>query len=620
MLRARPSSRRSRQPAWLLLLLVVAPSPLIAQPEEGARIMVGPNYLVSRDGDRPHVEIMAAANPRNPRNLLAGAIVFSRPDGGPMTKAYVSHDGGIAWRDVAFPEQQEVGGADPQVAFSGAGTAIFLTLAMAEDETGRTRGFLHTYRSEDEGRTWADVLDLGASYDHPMLAADHSTGRFAGRLYVSVLYGGIDYRLGVFRSEDDGRSWIGPVQFAEGGGTRGLNVDPMLVFHDGAVMAPFIDFPFTPEQTAEWTGSRIWTVVSTDGGVTFSEPRPGPAKMTGDEIRASRTGEERFRLGAWVLYAIDRSERFRDRVYAVWPDFGAGPPRVVITWTDDRGDSWTDPKPVSPGAPEGSRQFQPAVAVNRDGVLGLTWYDTRGTSSNLDFHQVFAASFDGGETFTPPQPVSSEVSRPLAAGNLVANPTTFTGTTGELRVALLSPASRYLSGGDYMGLTTTPEGDFHPVWADARGQAYQIHTARVRVVDAPAPSAASAGGGEPVDVTAKIALVNDPGSYDAETGVLDLRIRLENISAAPIHGPIEVELRDFGSGMGDVFADLAPEVLNADNGERGRGARFVYDAALGSGRILLPGGVSGARRWSLRLRDPIRVPDLHVHVAARDSP
>ena len=45
--------------------------------------MVGPDYLVSRDGDRPHVEIMAAANPRDPRNLLAGAITFTRPDGAP---------------------------------------------------------------------------------------------------------------------------------------------------------------------------------------------------------------------------------------------------------------------------------------------------------------------------------------------------------------------------------------------------------------------------------------------------------------------------------------------------------------------------------------------------------
>ncbi len=261
------------------------------QPTGPVRIVIGPDHLVSRDGDRPHVEIMVAANPRNPRNLLAGAITFTRRDGGSATKAYVSRDGGIVWDDVFFPEQREFGGADPQVAFTAAGTAIFLTLATAPDETGRTRAHLHSYRSEDEGGTWSDVYDLGSSYDHPMLVADQTDGPFAGRLYASVLYG-TEYNLGVFRSEDDGRSWIGPVKFIDGEGRRGLNVDPMLVFRDGAIMAPFTDFPVTPEQMADSDGSRIWTVVSADGGVTFSEPKPGPVRMTADQLQGARDGAD----------------------------------------------------------------------------------------------------------------------------------------------------------------------------------------------------------------------------------------------------------------------------------------------------------------------------------------
>ena len=142
-------------------------------------------------------------------------------DGGSATKAYVSRDGGIVWNDVIFPEQREMGGGDPQVAFSAVGTALFATLATGPDETGRTRAFLHSYRSEDGGATWSDVYNLGASYDHPMLVADQTTGPFSGRLYMSVLYGGIEYSLGVFRSEDDGRSWIGPVKFIDGAGGAG---------------------------------------------------------------------------------------------------------------------------------------------------------------------------------------------------------------------------------------------------------------------------------------------------------------------------------------------------------------------------------------------------------------
>lgn len=605
--------------ALLLAIAFSAPGGGAQEAKPVPRIVVGPDYLVSRDGDRPHVEIMAAANPKSARNLLAGAITFTRPDGGAATKAYVSHDGGVVWQDITFAEQQAMGGADPQVAFTAAGTAIFATLATGPDETGRTRAFLHAYRSEDGGETWSDAHNLGGSYDHPMLVADQTTGRFAGRLYMSVLYGGLEYSLGVFCSEDDGRSWFGPVKFIDGAGERGLNVDPMLVFHDGAIMVPFVDFPFTPEQTAAWTESRIWTVVSTDGGITFSEPKPGPVKMTGEQLRGARERADRFRGGSWVLYAVDRSERFRDRAYAVWPDYAEGPPRVVIAWSDDRGSNWTDPKPVAPHGARGAQQFQPAVAVNNEGVLGVTWYDTRDAPSEFAFHEYFAASFDGGETFTAPHRVSGAISRPMGSGNLLPTPMSFGGPEGEMRVGLLSAASRWLNGGDYMGLTASADGHFHPVWADSRSGTYQVYTARVRIEYGEAPSLA-AQVGEPIDVTGRIELVNDPGRYDAETGLLDLWIRLRNVTAAPIAGPIEVEIRKFGSGMGDDFAEFAPEIVNADNGLRGDGARFVYDEALGTEGVLQPGGVSGAVLWRMRLADPIRIPNLHVYVTGRQVP
>ena len=390
----------------------------------------------------------------------------------------------------------------------------------------------------------------------------------------------------------------------------------MLVLHDGAVMVPFVDFPSTPEQTANWTESRLWTVVSTDGGVTFSAPKPGPVKMTGEETREAREGTPRFRGGSWTMLAVDRSEPFRDRAYAVWPDYSKGLPRVVISWSDDRGSTWSDPRPVaSPEAPD-LQQFQPAVAVNQDGVLGVSWYDTQQAPSRFAFHQYFAASFDGGETFTSPHRVSGALSEPLGSGNLVPTPLTFSGTEGELRVALISAASRWVNGGDYMGLTTSADGHFHPIWADARSGTYQVYTAAVRILDGPPAPPATVG--EPVEITGRIELVNDPGSYDAETGVADLWIRLRNVSATPVAGPIEVEIRKFGSGMGDMFSELAPEVLNADNGLRGNGAVFRYDEVLGSEGILPPGGVTGAVLWRLKLVEPVRIPNLHLYITGRE--
>ena len=578
------------------------------------RIVVHPDYLVSRDGDRPHVETMAAAHPRDPKKLLAGAITFTRPDGGVASKVYASQDRGITWQDVAFPLQKTMGGADPQVAFTGAGTAIFASLASGPDETGRTRSFLHAYRSEDGGLSWSDADDLGGSYDHPMLVADRTAGPHAGNLYMSVLYG-IEYRLGVFRSEDDGRSWIGPVEFINGEGRRGLNTEQMMVLADGTLVVTFIEFPNSLEMLEEWRERqqevRFWTATSTDGGVTFSEAQPGAVLY----IAAPETRELPYSVH--VVFAADTSDRHRDRIYAAWPGSVGKDLRLFLAHTDDRGASWSEPRLVDPGAPAGTQQFQPTLAVNREGVVGATWFDSRDTQAKMGFHQVFAASVDGGATLTEPIRLSSAESKPFGAGNLLPSPSTFTGTDGELRVNVLSGAGRWIGGGDYIGITTDARGAFHPVWPDSRSGTYQVYTARVEVLTTPeeAPDEPLDLVGE--DVTAAIDLVSDPGNLDAETLELQWWIRLKNTSERPIHGPIELEIRRFGSGRGDVRRELAPEILNAANGKTGDGATFVYDQALGSDGILAPGEVSGAMLWRLRLQDVRRSPGLHVYATGR---
>jgi hypothetical protein len=97
-------------------------------------IRVGPNILVSRDGNFPHVELMVAANPKNAKNLLGAAITETRPNGGTACRTYASSDGGASWTASEFRERLDNGGADPQVAFTPAGTALFAALAFVKDD------------------------------------------------------------------------------------------------------------------------------------------------------------------------------------------------------------------------------------------------------------------------------------------------------------------------------------------------------------------------------------------------------------------------------------------------------------------------------------------------------
>jgi hypothetical protein len=178
----------------------------------GPRIVVGPNILVSRDGDIAHCETMIAANPTDPKNLLGGSIVMIRPDGGAANKAYVSSDGGSTWTDVTFPEEMEHGGADPQVGFGITGTAYFVGLSNG----------MNFYRSEDGRARPGASRSTGRNHDHEMLITDHTFGPLLG--------GSTSPTRATFRAprrwrrpdgaewwsfqveRDDGRSFIGPIE------------------------------------------------------------------------------------------------------------------------------------------------------------------------------------------------------------------------------------------------------------------------------------------------------------------------------------------------------------------------------------------------------------------------
>src|SRR5262249_59405498 len=78
----------------------------------------------------------------------------------------------------------------------------------------------------------------------------------------------------------------------------------------------------------------------------------------------------------------------------------------------DDGKAWTQPVVVDDAIDRrpahGPDSFVPALAVNRDGVVGVTWYDRREDPANRRFRLRFSASFDGGDSFSPSISVSSE--------------------------------------------------------------------------------------------------------------------------------------------------------------------------------------------------------------------
>jgi hypothetical protein len=615
--------RMIRHRTLVLLVTVAAAVPWPATVKgaaAAARIVVGPNMLVSRDGDFPHVELIVAANPKNAKNLLGGAITYTG-DRGTACRAYATTDGGGNWKASEFAEQVEWGGGDPYVAFTPQGTGVVSALAFQNDEKGHLRGFLHVWRSEDGGMSWGKTMNLGYSYDHEQIAVDQTTGKYAGRIYIGVLYGPYPvYLVGVFRSEDDGRSWIGPVEAASGGGTIGINeVNPM-VLSDGTLVLPYIAREVLPGKV-KFTGkdwSTAWMVLSEDGGVSFGKPRKVQTMQYDLDDKAGRA------FGQFPAFAADTvSKDFRDRIYMAWADFRYGPVRVFFAHSEDRGLHWSEPRLLDPNVPKDAMQGQPVVAVNKDGVVAVTWYDTRASKDGSQFDEYFAASLDGGVSFLPPVRISSAASRPRGPGN-----TYFAPMAGRYKetsyLSLTSAASRWPGGGDYMGLAADRNGVFHPFWADARSGTFQIYTADVSVVvppkeTPPASPATATASPEPqapartkVDLDTRVEVVSDPTRYDPATQEVEVPIRLTNISKQAIYPPITVEIVGFDLNDPEIAKYPYPRVtvVNAANGKPGEGAIFNFATALGNLESLEPGAQTGPIVLKFRFEDPTLVPPV----------
>jgi hypothetical protein len=571
----------------------------------GPRIVVGPNILVSRDGDVAHCETMIAADPTDPKNLLGGSIVMIRPDGGSANKAYVSSDGGSTWTDVTFPEEMEHGGGDPQVGFGITGTAYFVGLSNG----------MNFYRSEDKGKIWSKPVNLGRNHDHEMLITDHTFGPFAGRIYLtdeSDVPGSREMedlqmrrRVVLFRSVDDGRSFIGPIEVARGNNT-GLAAQNLLVLSDGTLFIPMIEYPnyATDKDAATW---KAVFSLSSDGGVTFSPPRPiAEIRFGGVKAMRKAQGSGRVDQMAGPVFAVDPGGVFRDRIYAAWTDFEGDRYRLVVTWSGDRGKTWSAPRPLDPGAPGYASQFQPMVAVNPDGVLGVYWYDTDGFPSRDRFEISFTASLDGGQTFLPKVRVSSATSSPFGSGNLRPGPFVHA-ERGLVTASFVSGMSRWPAGGDYIGLTAGRDGVFHPFWTDGRSGTYQLYTAPIRVLSggepaAPAPEKVAAS------LSDKVTLVFDPIQYDRDTREVLLAVRLKNVSKQALYPPFSVEIKELAhpySVKAHEEVDT-PTILNASNGKTGVGAAFDYSKALHDLESLEPEAVTDAILWRFKAASAVK--------------
>ena len=243
--------------------------------------------------------------------------------------------------------------------------------------------------------------------------------------------------VSVAHSGDGGRTFGPPTDVIAS--NLGYQAEGPVVLSDGTFVVGFHDY--CCQHGDKWLlRPRSWLVRSSDEGRTFSEP-----------LLVSESCESR---GGWPSMAVDG----KDRLF--WLCIADKFNGVLVQRSDDRGESWSQPLRVNHS--ETARSFTPSISVNKNGVIGVSWYEIHDKSC---FDVYFTASLDSGKTFLPEVRVSSATSCPDTPQNKGA----------------FDPGTTFGAGGDYSGLAATSDGIFHLVWSDARTGIYQLRTASVAV-------------------------------------------------------------------------------------------------------------------------------------------
>ncbi len=467
----RPAKRRRGWPGVMgafravlvgasVLWALVALAPRSARPF----FQVVSSVEVSTDEpDARHVESVLAVNPRDPENLVAASIVLGAKE---EVAVYASKDGGRTWSRGAGEAGRKVSldGLDPAVAFDRDGRAFVLA-------DGNT---LSVWKSSDSGFTWgAPAVVPGSAWDRPWIGCDAGgTAQsvcVAGKMPVTVFGHAASDILGVSCSSDGGGSFPFPRLFLPAPERDLVNfASDLLVLPDGRLLLALQ--LFRPENLREATPlqANYATIASSDRGRTFGEPRPGPAFRT---FGHAREGKSLFGLSGARL-AVDASRGQRSgRIYLTWLDAADGFYRVMAASSTDAGATWSPPVRVDPNESE-TDASNPVIAVDGRGTVGVAWYDRRADPSDGCYQLFFAASEDGGATFTAGAPVDATRVCPLRRAGSSAS------------VDAVEPVSaeyRFKNGGDTQGVVGLPDGGFQVVWIRPGRSELQLWSTRIVV-------------------------------------------------------------------------------------------------------------------------------------------
>lgn len=377
------------------------------------------------------LETSITVNPANPRNLVAAWIQDEGPRSSRTDLIASSLNGGKTWtrstiRGLTKCEGGTAdGGSDPWVG-AGVDGAIYFT-GLAPHFAGDTPlSAIVTSHSSDGGRTWHSPTALTPPVEGnetPMITGSPTHPGRAYEVWAEFATGVIKFST----TDTHGARWS-PAVVVDPSIPNAIDLAPrLLVLPNGTLVTIFA----RGESELGLGLGKLYATRSTDGGRTWAPPvqfAVNPIQTYFDDM-GEELPQPQFPNAA---VAPDGT------IYAtVEADNSASSGVVFVSRSTDGGRSWSAVR--SPGT--GAYAFEPTIAVDRHGTIGMTWYDLRNDrpgDAGLTADVWFASSRDRGTSWRETH---------------VAGPT-------DLRTGALARQNRV---GEYQGLVAARGGGFAAV-------------------------------------------------------------------------------------------------------------------------------------------------------------
>lgn len=445
-------------PTWWDKYTYLAKNAAIGDSVATSSTTYGSNVDVSNECG-PQSETFITLDTRNPLRLAGGSNEIFRL---PM-RGYYSANGGQSWGGVDLPLPVSKGtnsinfGSDPTLAFDTRGNLFYgYIVVYFGNGSGVNGSGMAVARSTDGGRTYPTVnffsYEGGSNHfnDKPMITADtNQRSPYRDNVYIAwdaAAGGSSGGGLRFARSTDSGANFTAIRIDDPKGPGHAIGASPA-VGPKGEVYVAWNDY----------AANAIVFNRSLDGGQTFQTPTTISGKTLAFDYPVPA---ESFR-GALVYPALDTDRSngpHRGRLYASWMDLtAAGLTDIFLSYSDDRGTTWTRPAPVTDRLAFNVDRFNHWMSVDPvNGNVTVSFYDTRNDRTGFRYmtDTYLAVSKDGGATFPAADIRVSTVS------------------SNEHDCGGVYPCTAINYGnqqGDYEGVVSF-NGVSYPIWTDSRRQ------------------------------------------------------------------------------------------------------------------------------------------------------